>query len=186
MARGKVADPNAPFMTHPARPQLSKREAVLDPNGVPECSPSQLSLFESRAQSSGVHHTVQFSIANAGEACRVSGFPSVALLRADGSVLGNVHLMRVTAESMAATLGPGKGSIQDSGLDEPSPEVLLPTRGMAEFQLGWITGPACDQVSRIVLAAPGSTRSVVIQRQLVVCENRVLVTAVAPSNADRP
>ena len=187
-----LADPNAPFTIPAGKPQLRTREPLLDVTDVGQCSQPQLLLFESRAQSNGDHHTLEYTIQNRGEGCRLGGFPAVSLLRADGSVAGTVRLEKVSSQRMAATLTPapaaGSAVAQEaSAVDEaPSPQVLLPARGSAAFELGWTTGPGCEQVSRIAIAAPGSTRPVVLPRPLVVCENRILITAVAPSGGGRP
>jgi hypothetical protein len=177
--RRNVADPNAPFTLMPQPARLEKREPILDINGVPNCAPQQLSFFESRAESNGLHHTLRFSIANGGSACRLGGFPSITLLAPDGSVLGGMHIRKVSRQSMAATLGSVSAASQDAALDEPSPEVMVLARGQAAFQLGWTTGPSCVQVGRIAVAAPGETATIVIPRTLAVCEEQVLVTAVA-------
>ena len=177
--RRNVADPNAPFTLMPQPAHLEKREPILDINGVPDCAPQELSFFESRAESNGPHHTLRFTIANGGTACHLSGFPSITLLAPDGSVLGGIHVRKVSRQSLAATLGPVSAAPQDAALDQPSPEVLVLARGQAAFQLGWTTGPSCEQVGRIAIAAPGETATIVIPRNLAVCEDEVLVTAVA-------
>ncbi len=185
MARN-VADPNAPFSVRSAHPMLTKREALLDVNGVPPCSLGQLTLFESRAQSNGARHTLRFSMSNTGEACRLSGFPAISLLRADGSVLGDVRIRKVSSDSMTASLAASSltqnEDQSEDTLDSPSPQVLLPARGEAAFQLGWTAGPACEQVSRIAIAAPGATRGVVVARPIAVCEDQILITAVGASD----
>ncbi len=181
-----VANPNAPFLVPSGKPQLRTREPLLDVAAVDPCAEAQLTLFESRAQSSGDRHTLEYTIQNRGAACRLGGFPAISLLRPDGSVAGTVQLERVSSDSMAATLSSPTAAVQQADLNTPSPEVLLPSRGSAVFQLGWTTGPNCEQVSRIAIAAPGSTRPVVLPRPLVVCENRVLITAVALPDRNLP
>ena len=182
MARN-VADPNAPFSV--LAPHLATREPMLDVNGVAPCQPAQITLFESRAQASGPHHTLRLSLANSGEACRLGGFPSITLLGSGNQVLGNIRIRKVSAGSMTASLAspvqPASAQ-QDESSDVPSPQVLLSAKGEADFQLGWTSGPNCEQVSRIAVAAPGTTRSVLISRPLAVCEDQVLITAVSPSN----
>ena len=178
-----VADPNAPFSV-PA-PRLAIRQPLLDVNGVAPCQPAQITLFESRAQASGPHHTLRLSLANTGEACRLGGFPSISLLGPGGQVLGNIRIRKVSADSMTASLAspvlPASAQ-QDEQPDAPSPQVLLSAKGEADFQVGWTSGPNCEQVSRIAVAAPGTTRSILITRPLDVCEDQVLITAVSPSN----
>ena len=184
-----VADPNAPFSV-PA-PRLVVRQPVLDVSEVAPCEPGQVTLFESRAQANGPHHTLRLSLENTGPACRLGGFPSVSLLGAGGEVLGSIHIRRVSRDSMAASLGapsssvsPVSSAVAQADPDAPSPQILLSAKGQADFQLGWTSGADCEQVSRIAVAAPGSTRSILISRPLAVCEDQVLITAVSPSNPD--
>ncbi len=178
-----VADPNAPFTMMPAVARLATREPLLDVNGVPACAPAALGIFESRSQANGPHHTARFTVENSGEACRLGGFPAITLLESNGTVLGNIHIRKVSAQSMAATLGPAPaaGMQAASDPDEPSPEILLTARGQAAFELGWTAGSTCEQVARIAIAAPGSTATITIPRMLSVCEDQVLLTAVSPA-----
>ena len=181
-----VADPNAPFFVKATGPHLSQRQPLLDVNGVGNCAPAQLTMWESEARSNGDRHSLRFSIANNGEACRMGGFPSLSLLRADGSVLGNVQLRRVSDTAMAATLAPAgakPASASDDSLSTPSPAVLLPTNGRASFQLGWTTGPTCESVSPLAIGMPGASHAVVIPRPLQVCEDQVLITAVSSAGS---
>ncbi len=179
-----AANPNAPFAVPAGSPQLRARPQILDINGVLPCVQEQLTLFESGAQSSGAHHTARIAFENTGSACRLGGFPSITLLRADGSVAGSVQLEKVSRVSMAATLKSGSG--EEAAFEGPAPQVLLPSHGEAAFELGWITGPECERIGRIAIGAPGSTRPTLLPRPLTVCEDRILVTAVAPPDADHP
>ncbi len=90
---------------------------------------------------------------------------------------------------MTASLATPLLASADLSSNLPSPQVLLPTHGDAAFDLGWTTGPDCEQVSRIAITAPGADsgnmRSVVIPRQLVVCEDQILITAVAGADPDQ-
>ncbi len=175
-----VADPNAPFSVR--SPRLAQRPPLLDVNGVPPCDPTGLSVFESRAEVNGTHHAVRFSLVNNGEACRLGGFPSITLLRADGSVVGGVRIRKISADTMRASLTSPSTARADTSLDAPSPQVLLPAKEQAVFELGWTSGPRCEAVSRIALAAPGSMTSMQVSRPISVCESQVLITAIAPSD----
>ncbi len=181
-----TANPNAPFLLPAEKPALRTREPVLDVNAADWCSETQLSLFESRAQSSGIRHTLQYTVRNGGPACRLGGFPSISLLHGDGSVAATVRLERVSRETLAATLAPGAAGALVAPAAVPTPHVLLPAHGSAAFQLGWVTGPDCERISRIAIAAPGSTRPVVLARPMVLCEDRILVTAIGPASALLP
>ena len=176
-----LVDPNAPF-SMPA-PRLARRPGLLDVNGVPPCDPASLSIFESRAETNGAHHALRFSLVNNGGACRIAGFPSITLLRADGSVVGGVHIQKVSADTLRASLTSAAAVHADASLDAPSPQVLVPASEEADFEVGWTSGPRCEAVSRIAFAAPGSLTSMQVSRPISVCEAQVLITAVAPSDA---
>ncbi len=178
-----VADPNAPFSV-PA-PRLAVRQSLLDVNDVAPCAPAQVTLFESRAQANASHHTLRLTLENTGEACRLGGFPSVSLLGAGGEVLGNIRIRKVSSDTMQASLDPAALPASAQAGEQPaapSPQILLSARSGADFQLGWTSGANCQQVSRIAVAAPGTTRSILIPRPLAVCEDQVLITAVSPSD----
>jgi hypothetical protein len=184
-----VADPNAPFTLRPRKagdtPQLAARQPILDENGVPTCLESQLSLFETRSRMNGNNHTLRLTLENQGTACRLMGFPAVTLLGADGSVLKGITVQKVSAAALAASLTPARAG-SEPGAEEvqPSPEVLLPPKSDAAFELGWSSGPGCAQVDRIAVSAPGNTQPSYVPRQLSLCGNSLLLTAVAPGGAD--
>ncbi len=179
-----LADPNAPFSM--PSPRLALRPQILDVNGVPPCDPAALSIFESRAEVNGSRRSLRFSLVNNGRACRIAGFPSITLLRADGSLIGGVRIRKVSADSLQASMTApstvrSSGSV-DPSLDAPSPPVLVPASASADFELGWTSGPRCEAVTRIAFAAPGSLTSMQVSRPITVCEKEVLITAVAPSD----
>jgi hypothetical protein len=178
-----VADPNAPFTLRPKTPQLAKRQQILDVNGVPVCAETQLSLFETRSRLNGNNHTLRLTLENQGTACHLIGFPAITLLGADGSVLPGIEIHKVSADILAASLSPSASSTETAP-SGPSGEVLLPARGDAVFELGWTSGANCTQVSRLAVSAPGNTEPSYVPRQLSVCENRLMVTAVAPGGSE--
>ncbi|WP_158615512.1 DUF4232 domain-containing protein [Acidipila sp. EB88] len=188
--RRNVANPNAPFTMPASAPKLVARQPLLDVDDVPPCAATQLNLFETRAEANGSRHRLQLTLQNAGDACRLRGFPAIALLAADSSVLGSIEIRRVSEGVLAASLstapqGAATSASLVSGEVEaaPSPYVLLVPNGAASFQLGWTSGPSCTMASRIAISAPGIPSSpVIIPRPLTVCEHQVLITEVA---ADR-
>ena len=177
-----VANPNAPFAV--AAPHLAVREPLLDVNAVPGCASQQLSLFESRAEINGSHHAVRFTLQNAGPACRLSGFPSITLLRADGAVLGGVRVEKISESAMRASLTAPAMAQESAAMDGPSPQILLSTKGQAAFEVGWTSGPRCAEVSRIAVSAPGMVSAapggtMQVARPIQICEDQVLITAVS-------
>lgn len=180
-----AANPNGPLNVVKPAPHLTQRATLLDIDELEPCQPTKLTLSETQAQSSGFSRTLRLSLINTGEACRLGGFPAVSLLGPTGNVLANVQIHKVSATGMAASMalsGNVAGSSQDSSGSAPSPQIMLAANDEAEFQIGWTTGPDCEQVSRIAVAAPGTTRSILIGRPLAVCNGEVLLTAVSLSN----
>lgn len=181
-ARQNVADPNAPYLLAATSPRLKMRPPLLDSNAVHVCSITQLSIFESQATKDGPRHTVRFTVSNSGDPCRISGFPAVTMLRADGSVLGDIRVRKLSGEGFQAFLAAPAMPVQDTERSAPSAPVLLVPQGEAAFRLGWTAGTDCEQVGKIAISAPGvsgQVRAVLIPRQLTVCQGQVLITAVS-------
>ncbi len=188
-----VADPNSPFALRDAAPHLTARAPLLDVDGVPDCDPRQLNLYESRAEVSGAHHALRLTLANTGEACRIGGFPAISLVGSDGSVLASVRVDKVSDHRLAASLAsplvpaaarPGESGGRGESSGTVSPLVLLSPQGEAAFELGWTSGPNCLQASRIAVSAPGSREIIMLSRSLIVCEDRVQITAVAAAGTE--
>ncbi len=193
-----VANPNAPFSIRAVSPSLAHRPHPpgngFRADATQPCSPAQLSLWESAARSNGNRHSLRFAVGNAGEACRLRGFPSISLLRADGSIVGEVTLRKISGSALSATLSAPlfnplsvASSAQNPPSDRmalPSPLVVLPPKGEASFELGWTAGSNCEPVSRIAIGMPGTGRAVVLPRRLVVCQGELLITAIAASSDD--
>jgi len=176
-----AANPNGPLKAIQPAPHLVQRAALLDVNNLEPCQPTKLTMSETQAQSSGARHTLRLSLTNTGEACRLGGFPAISLLGPNGKVLADVQVQKVSHTKMAASVAlPGRVLTpgQDAQSTTPSPQIMLPREGIAEFQIGWITGPSCEQVNRIAVAAPGTTRSILIGRPLTVCGGEIQLTAV--------
>ena len=194
-AARNAANPNAPFSLRAGPPTLSARPQLLN-NGLDAemaepCSPAQLSLWESAARSNGSRHSLRFAVGNAGETCRLRGFPSLSLLRADGSIVGEVTLRKVFGSVLSASLsapsdaaGSAPNLTAGGTAETPSPSVVLPPKGEASFELGWTSGPNCERVSRIAIGMPGTSRAVVLPRELLICQKEILITAVAAPGSD--
>lgn len=181
--RHNLADPNAPFAVLSSAPHLTTREPLLDVSAAPVCDPGQLRIWESRASANGTHRSIRYTLANTGSACKLAGFPAVTLEGPAGEILGSIEFQKVSDAAIAASLRPGDANPRMIAVDTaPSAPVLLIPRGQAGFDLGWTSGPSCQEVAKIVIAAPGSDESVIIPRQLSVCESRVLISAVSPND----
>ncbi len=174
-----VANPNAPFAVLAAQPRLTHRPEIVDATSVPVCNPATLRVWESGADVNGPRHRIRYTVSNAGEACRIAGFPAVTLLDGTGTVLGSIQMDRVSDDIISAHLRQESIAYTQEA-EMPSQPVLLLPEGRAAFELGWTSGAACQQVSRIAIAAPGSAQSVILPRQLSVCSDRVLLSAISP------
>ena len=157
------------------------------------CSAASLSLFESGAHVDGSRRSVRLNLVNhARLACRLSGYPSISLLRPDGSLLGNVLIEKVTATTLEAEFAkqsphPAAVATVQVGAEQTragtSPVVMLAPAGEATFEVGWTSGAGrCDQVGSIAVAAPGMTQSFSVSHPLSICEGRILVTAVSDNS----
>ncbi len=175
--RGGV-NPNAPYTTVDHSVHLVKRPSVVDVEAAVPCTAANLSLFESGASVDGEIRSVRLSLVNhTQQPCRLSGYPSVSLLRSDQSVIGSIVIQKVTATTIEAALH----TSLPSGAAEPKlppHSVLIAPSGEATFEVGWTSRPTCEQVASIAVAAPGTIQSFPVHHSLTVCEGRILLTAV--------
>lgn len=175
------ANPNAPYVMLDRSAHLVKRDAPIDLNAAEPCAAVDLGLFESGAHVDGDRRSVRLNLVNhTTRACRLSGYPSISLLRQDGSLIGSVAIEKVTATTLEAALKPKppKGALEDAAA-RPSPYVLLAPSGEATFEVGWTSGAHCDQVGAIAVAAPGTLQSFTVHHAFKLCEGRILITAVS-------
>ena len=179
-----LADPNAPFVLidRTSRPAAQQRE-IAD-GAVPLCIAANLSVSEVSASMNENSRSIKLALVNrGGSACRLAGFPAVALLDDKDNPVAGIAIQQTGDAEFAAHV-----------VDSPAPvmsqtptEVVIPPRGAATFHIGWSTGEQCPVVSRFMLSAPGIEASVapedrdrfIIDRLLIVCDGRVRVTALA-------
>ena len=176
-----MTNPNGPFTLANRSPRLTNRPTAIDVEAAEPCQAQQLSAFESGSQMDGNRRAVRLSLVNQGSApCRLGGYPSITLLRKDGTLVGSILIDKVTASTLTADLIAAPAS---DGAPGPSPQVLLPASGgRASFNIGWLTGENCDEVAQIAIAAPGTTHSFSINHPISVCAGRIQVTAVDTGN----
>ena len=173
-------NPNAPYTMVDHSAHLVQRTAIVDVNAAMPCAAADLSLFESGAHVDGERRSVRLNLVNHAKVpCRLGGYPSISLLKQDGSLLGNVVIEKVTATTLEAALHANTAALKSSDEQRPSPYVLLAPSGEASFEVGWTSGPACDQIGSIAVSAPGTVQSFTVKHNLSVCEGRILVTAVS-------
>ncbi len=175
------ANPNAPYTMVDHSAHLVKRATLLDVNAAEPCTASSLNLFESGAHVDGDRRSVRLNLVNhAAQPCRLSGYPSISLLRQDGSLIGSLAIEKVTVTTLEAALKPkAAGGTFEDAVSRPSPYVLLAPSGEATFEVGWTSGPRCEQVGAIAVAAPGTVQSFIVHHSFSLCEGRILVTAIS-------
>jgi len=183
------ANPNAPYAELDHSVHLVRRPTVADIRTAAACAAEDLSLFESGARIDGEHRSVRLNLVNhANKPCRLAGYPAISLLRPDGSLIGNITIEKLTATTLEASLRhaaagaePGRTISQPVAASAPASEpdsVLLVPAGEASFEIGWTSGPNCDPVASIEVAAPDTVQSFIIRHALTVCEGRIQVTAI--------
>jgi hypothetical protein len=152
------SNPNAPFMVVDHTIHLVKRPALLDVNAAAPCVAANLSLFESGAHVDGDQRSVRLNLVNhAKEPCRVGGYPSISLLRPDGSLIGSIAIQRVTATTIDAALHP-----RAAAKSTPAPGTVGGQAAPAPGTVGRQAAPAHSELaSPAVLAeqAPGAQPS---------------------------
>jgi hypothetical protein len=166
-------NPNAPYILAGGSPRLIPRATAEDVANAGPCDPEVLSVEEVAGDTSGIFRSVKLAFMNRGPvACRLGGYPEVALLDAQGERIGSIATQKVTSTQVLAEFGKqipaaGKG---------PSPSVTLMPHAVAAFQVVWTTGASCSRVARIQVTAPGSRRTFGITQPMKICTGRIQVT----------
>lgn len=194
-------DPNAPYVI-PAPPRPAAAPVAPPPAmGASICSPDALSVQEIAGDVHGAFHSIKLGFRNGtGVACRLSGYPLVVLFNAQGHSLGSVAVERTTAAEVRAELGQGAAG---SGKPQAKPnrasatqparsaatanspaEVVLMPKAVAAFDLVWSAGENCSSVARLLVTAPGTTRTFPVTQPMSVCTGRVQVTPLRLDQAD--
>jgi hypothetical protein len=171
-------NPNAPYVVLDRRPTLVTRSIPDASGGAPDCNAGDLDVAEVGADANGSDRIVKLSFVNIGaNACRLGGYPEIALLNDKGRPVGSLDVVRSSATSLTAVTAPAAAAASET---TPA-AVLLPAHGEAYFQVGWTTGEGCPTVSEIVISAPNTTKSFLISHPLVVCSGKIRVTSVHPN-----
>ncbi|HEX4036661.1 MAG TPA: DUF4232 domain-containing protein [Acidobacteriaceae bacterium] len=172
---------NAPYMTEVATPRLIPRATAEDAEHAGPCDPEVLSVEEIAGDSNGIFRSVKLAFMNRGAMpCRLGGYPGVALVDAEGGVIGSVSLEKIGQSEVVAELG----RKQPAEAGAPAPSVTLMPHAVAAFQIVWTTGAACSSVSRIIVTAPGTERAFSVPQPMRICTGRIQVTAVRLDEGD--
>jgi Protein of unknown function (DUF4232) len=180
LPRRGLTDPNAQYAVL-AQPKLLTRPAMVPASQAANCASSALSVYEIAAMVNGNLRAVRLAFANRGAtACKLGGYPEVALTDTEGNVAGAITLQRVNRAALEARFTPGS-ALQATAVTSaaPSPEVVLMPESTAAFDIAWHTGPDCTKVAGISVTAPPQKQEYSISRTLRVCSGQIMVTAVA-------
>lgn len=183
-------DPNAPYVV-PAPPRkVAAQPTPAAAAEAPPCSPDALKVEEIAGNTHGAWHSIKVGFRNqASVACRLSGYPLVALFNGAGQTLGSIAVERTTPDEVRAELAepsPTKPSqplpAQDAA--SSSEHVVLVPRAVAAFQVVWSAGESCSKVARLLVTAPGTTRTFSVAQPMTVCTGRVQVTPLGLDQGD--
>lgn len=192
-------DPNAPYVVPAPARKVAAQPTAADAAEAPPCAPEALKVEEIAGNSHNAYHSIKVGFQNqAGVACRLSGYPVVALFNGEGQSLGSIAVERTTtdevrAELAEAALNPAKPAkvseplpttAAPSGADGVLPDVVLMPKAVAAFRVVWSAGQNCSKVARLLVTAPGTTRIFSVAQPMSVCMQRIQVTPLGLDQGD--
>jgi hypothetical protein len=176
----RVANPNAPYSVL-EQPKLLVRSAALtsDLAHAEPCTTSQLSISEVAANLDGNRRSATLGFVNHSEQpCKVGGYPEIKLLDAVNQPVASVAIEKVSATSLIASAG--TAATPAASTAPTTAEVLIAPKSEADFQIAWTTGDGCPEIAKILVAAPGTSRSFLLNRRIAVCSGPIQITALQP------
>lgn len=181
-AESQLPRPNAPYI-------VPERTVHRAPTPTPEtvasampCKGSQLSVQEVAGDSHGSLHSVKLAFRNSGKsACKIQGFPTVAVRTRKGRTLGSIAMQQVTDGQAASELGLSPSRALQSS---PAGAVILAPHAVAAFQVLWTAGSACPLIDHLLVTAPGTQRAFSVHQPVHVCLSRVQITRLELDQGD--
>lgn len=173
------ANPNAPYSVI-EQPKLLVRSATLstDLAHAQPCTTSQLSISEVAANLDGNRRSATLGFVNHSELpCKIGGYPEIKLLDARNQAVASVAIEKVSAASLIAGVAPS--ALPADSTTPATAEVLLAPKSEADFQIAWTTGDTCPEIAKILIAAPGTSRSFLLNRRIAVCSGPIQITALS-------
>jgi hypothetical protein len=168
-------------MTQVDTPRLIPRATAEDAQNAGPCDPEELSVEEIAGDANGAFRSIKLAFMNRGAVpCRLGGYPGVALVDAEGAMIGSVSLEKISPAEVVAELG----KKQAVDLNGPAAAVTLMPHAVAAFQVVWTSGPTCSSVSRIIVTAPGTERAFSVSQPMRICTGRIQVTALRLDEGD--
>lgn len=183
-------DPNAPYVVRAPTRNVAAQPTPAAAAEAPPCTPEALKVEEIAGNTHGSWHSIKVGFRNeAGAACRLSGYPLVALFNPEGQSVGSIAVERTTAEEVRAELAEEspataqKPAPPQDGTNSSQHVVLMP-KGVAAFQVVWAAGANCSSVARLLVTPPGTTRTFSVAQPMNVCTGRIQVTPLGPDQGD--
>ncbi|MGA7885113.1 MAG: DUF4232 domain-containing protein [Acidobacteriaceae bacterium] len=184
-------DPNAPYVIPgPPRKVVAQPTPAAAAEALP-CTPDALKVEEIAGNMHGAWHSIKVGFRNqASVACRLSGYPLVALFNGEGQSLGSIAVQRTTADEVRAELAepsppkPAQPAPAQDGTISAAQHVILVPRAVAAFQVVWSAGESCSKVARLLVTAPGTTRTFSVAQPMSVCKGRIQVTPLGLDQTD--
>ncbi|HWE45360.1 MAG TPA: DUF4232 domain-containing protein [Caulobacteraceae bacterium] len=141
------------------------------PSATP-CKSGDLSLaHQSDDAGAGQREVVYAFTNNAAAACSLTGFPTLALIDAQGQTIGSVPTVQSEDGDFAANGAPAT--------------VNLAPKGKAVFRIRYTgisgAGIACVNTARIRVTPPGNTQAIEVNDALQICDTKVMLSPVRPS-----
>lgn len=171
---------NMPFMLPGETPRLIPRATALDAENAGPCDPDVLSVEEISGDANGNFRSVKLAFMNRGAMpCRLGGYPSIALVSAEGENIGSVSMEKVSSAQVVAEFG-----TTHAVATGPAPMVTLMPHSVAAFEVVWTSGAECVRAARIQVTAPGTKRTFAIPQPVRVCSGRIQVTELRLDEGD--
>lgn len=185
-SQSRDPNPNAPYIV-PAPKRTAAPSQIVSAAQAAPCSPDALKVQEIAGNVHGNYHSVKLGFRNqTNVACRLSGYPIVALFNGEGQDLGSIAVEKMTTEEvreeMAEALARPAASPGSAG--SASGEVVLMPKAVAAFQVVWSAGENCSRVARLLVTAPGTTRTFSVSQPMSVCAGRIQVTSLGLDQGD--
>ena len=147
---------------------------------IPACLAPQLKLASGEGDAGAGNRVLNFSLQNLGrEACRLDGYPMVALADARGRTIGSIR----------ADQSPGSYFRQG---EAPRP-VTLPSQAKAYFEVAWNVIPneamgqtTCPQAATLKATVPGDTAALSTPFDAQPCGGKIRVSPIRSASAVPP
>ena len=141
------------------------------PNATP-CKSGDLALAHQSDDAGAGQREVVYAFTNGGPAaCSLTGFPTLALIDAQGQTISSVTTVQSQDGDFAANGAPAT--------------VNLAPKGLAVFRIRYTgisgAGKPCVNTAKIRVTPPGNNQAIDVNDALQVCDTQVMLSPVRPS-----